>query len=255
MKVSIITITYNRAHLIGETIRSVLDQTWPDFEHIIIDDGSTDNTEQVVKSFGDNRIKYFRYVHCGNLSVVHNRGFGHATGEIIALLDSDDIWVKNKLELAVKLFSDEAIVFITHNIRYFKNINEPGNPHYKYTTDLFGDFKQPAFTFRILPFPVLLFRKSLLADLHGMNETFHDGQQDFMLRAAASYPIYFIADCLAFIRLHDQNTHRAIKNLPYYTNFYKTALRLLLKKQVGFSLFSKGMYLNSRNLARHLFKS
>ena len=256
MKVSIITITYNRGHLIGETIESVRSQTWDDFEHLIIDDGSTDDTETLVKNFKDDRLKYHRYEHCGNLSILHNRGFDHASGEIIALLDSDDIWRENKLETAILKFkSNPEINFITHNIQYFKNLNKTKKPFYNYTTDFFADIKTLAFTFKLLPFPVVLFRKSILADLGAMNTNFHDGQQDFLLRVAAKYRVYFIGDVLTYIRIHSQNTHQTIKNLPYYTNFYKTALRLLLTKQVGLALFLKGLFLNSRNLAKFLIKS
>lgn len=59
MKFSIVTITHNRAHLIDKTIGSVLNQTYPNFEHIIIDDGSTDGTEEIIESSNDDRIKYF----------------------------------------------------------------------------------------------------------------------------------------------------------------------------------------------------
>src|SRR6476620_3985469 len=131
MKVSIITITYNRRHLIVETIENVRSQTWRDFEHIIVDDGSRDDTETFVKSFNDDRLKYFKYGHSGNLSVLLNHGFTHASGEVIALLDSDDIWRKDKLETAITVFEKHSeIALITHNVQYFSDIDKPKKPYY-----------------------------------------------------------------------------------------------------------------------------
>ena len=124
MKVSIITPTYNRAHLIGETIQSVLAQTYPNFEQIIIDDGSTDNTEEVVKSFNDERLKYFKYDRIGNISALLNLAIKHSNGDYIALLDSDDLWVSHKLETVIKLLkSDNTIQLVTHDIQYFSDKN------------------------------------------------------------------------------------------------------------------------------------
>jgi glycosyltransferase involved in cell wall biosynthesis len=70
--VSVVTCTYNRAHLIRETIQSVLNQTFQDFEYIIIDDGSEDNTEKVIQSYADPRLKYFKLARTGGHSALVN---------------------------------------------------------------------------------------------------------------------------------------------------------------------------------------
>ncbi len=93
---SIITPTYNRSHIIGKTIESVLGQKYKDFEHIIIDDGSTDNTEEVVLSFKDDRIRYFKKEN-EERGIARNHGISHARGEYICFLDSDDIYYSNHL--------------------------------------------------------------------------------------------------------------------------------------------------------------
>jgi len=95
--VSIVTVTYNDGKYLRETIQSVLDQTFTDFEYIIWDDGSTDSTHEIVESFQDSRIRYF---------YADNQGVGGATieackqvrGRYIARLDGDDIWLPLKLE-------------------------------------------------------------------------------------------------------------------------------------------------------------
>jgi len=102
--VSVIIPTYNRAHLVGRAIRSVLNQTYQDFEIIVVDDGSTDNTEEVVKGFNDGRIRYIRHDKNKGGAAARNTGIKVARGEYIAFLDSDDEWLARKLEKQMALF-------------------------------------------------------------------------------------------------------------------------------------------------------
>lgn len=95
--VSVIVPTYNRAHLIKRSVMSVLNQTYDNLELIIVDDGSTDNTEEIVKSIEDDRIIYIQQQNQGACAA-RNNGIDHAQGEFIAFQDSDDVWHKNKLE-------------------------------------------------------------------------------------------------------------------------------------------------------------
>jgi glycosyltransferase involved in cell wall biosynthesis len=102
--VSVIIPTYNRAKVIGRSIISVLAQTYRDFELIIVDDGSTDNTEEVVKSFNDPRIYYIQKEQNRGVSVARNIGIKAARGDYIAFNDSDDEWLPTKLEKQMALF-------------------------------------------------------------------------------------------------------------------------------------------------------
>ena len=90
--------TYNRSSLVKQAIESVLSQTYQDFDIAVIDDGSTDDTREVVASFGDPRVKYF-YKENGGCASARNAGIEHATGEYFAYLDSDDLWPANFLEV------------------------------------------------------------------------------------------------------------------------------------------------------------
>ena len=96
--VSIIVPTYNRGHLIGETIQSVIDQSYKNWELIIVDDGSKDNTKERIEGFNDDRLRYYFIEHCGIIGAVRNRGMNNARGEYIAFLDSDDLWQPDKLD-------------------------------------------------------------------------------------------------------------------------------------------------------------
>jgi len=106
--VSVIIPTYNRAHLIGRAIQSVLNQTYQDFEIIIVDDGSTDNTEEVIKEYQeqDKRIRYIRHEKNKGGSAARNTGIKLTRGEYIAFQDSDDEWLPEKLEKQMKVFEN-----------------------------------------------------------------------------------------------------------------------------------------------------
>ena len=96
--VSVIIPTYNRAHLVGRAIRSVLNQTYQDFEIIVVDDCSTDNTEEIVKGFNDHRIRYMRHDRNRGGSAARNTGIKASQGKYIAFLDSDDERLLKKAE-------------------------------------------------------------------------------------------------------------------------------------------------------------
>lgn len=98
MRFSIVIPTYNRAHLLSHAIQSVIGQTLLDWELIVVDDGSTDNTREVVMSFEDMRITYI-YQSNAERSAARNCGIAHAKGDYICFLDSDDYFLPQRLEL------------------------------------------------------------------------------------------------------------------------------------------------------------
>lgn len=100
--VSVIIPTHNRAALIGGAIQSVLDQTYQDFEIIVVDDGSTDNTQETLEPF-QSRIRYFHQENQGPSSA-RNTGIKRAEGKYIAFLDSDDLWLPSKLHKQMTVF-------------------------------------------------------------------------------------------------------------------------------------------------------
>lgn len=95
--ISVIIPSYNRAHVIEKSARSVLEQTFTDFELLIIDDGSADNTRQVVEGLQDDRVRYVFQENAGACAA-RNHGIALARGEYIAFHDSDDLWYPDKLE-------------------------------------------------------------------------------------------------------------------------------------------------------------
>lgn len=101
--VSVIIPTYNRAGIIRRTIESVLAQTYQNLEIIIVDDASKDNTEEVVKAIEDERIRYVPNAKNHGASITRNNGVEAAKGEYVAFLDSDDVWLPDKIELQLPL--------------------------------------------------------------------------------------------------------------------------------------------------------
>jgi glycosyltransferase involved in cell wall biosynthesis len=103
-KVSVVIPSYNRAHVVGRGIRSVIVQTFADWELIVVDDGSVDDTEIIVKAFGDRRIRYIRHDLNRGQSAASNTGIAAARGAYVSFLDSDDQWFPGKLASEVGLF-------------------------------------------------------------------------------------------------------------------------------------------------------
>jgi len=99
--VSVVIPTYNRADILGRAIRSVLGQTFEDFEVLIVDDASADHTDEVVRGFSDARIRFLRQSENAGVGAARNRGMREAAGQYVALLDSDDAWLPQKLERQV----------------------------------------------------------------------------------------------------------------------------------------------------------
>lgn len=113
--VSIIMPSYNTAKYIKGSIQSVINQTYTNWELIIVDDCSTDNTDEVVKSISDDRIHYIKNEKNSGAAVSRNRALCEAKGKWIAFLDSDDLWMPQKLE--------EQIVFMKDNNYHFSYTN------------------------------------------------------------------------------------------------------------------------------------
>lgn len=123
--VSIITPTFNSANFIEETIKSVLSQTYSNWEMIIVDDCSGDNTEEVVSQYSrkDRRIKYIRLEKNSGAAIARNKAMGEAEGEYMAFLDSDDIWTAGKLSEQLSFMQEHNIYLSCTD---YEQINESG---------------------------------------------------------------------------------------------------------------------------------
>jgi glycosyltransferase involved in cell wall biosynthesis len=115
--VSIVIPTYNHAKFISKALKSVIDQTYKNWEAIIIDNESVDETYKLINNFNDSRIKYFKISNDGVIAKSRNLGIKEAKGEWIAFLDSDDWWTKDKLEVCLSKIG-KNVDFIHHATEY-----------------------------------------------------------------------------------------------------------------------------------------
>ncbi len=124
--VSIITPTFNHERFIAQCIESTLSQTYPHWEQIIIDDGSSDRTEEIISQYKDSRIKYIRQENKGiwRLSEAYNKALQLSRGEYIAILEGDDFWPQDKLEIQIRKFAGDDTVLSWGRA---KNVDINGN--------------------------------------------------------------------------------------------------------------------------------
>ena len=122
--VSVIMPSYNTSQYIKESIQSVLNQTYTNWELIIVDDCSTDNTDEVVSAINDSRIRYFKNKKNSGAAISRNKALREAKGQWIAFLDSDDIWMPEKLERQITFMEDNGYAFSYTN---YEEIDMVGN--------------------------------------------------------------------------------------------------------------------------------
>lgn len=129
--VSIIMPSWNTGRFIAESIQSVLNQTYQNWELLIVDDCSTDNTDEIVAGFNDKRIRYFKNEKNSGAAITRNRAIREARGEWIAFLDSDDLWAPEKLTKQLGFMKEHGYVFSYHD---YVKIDEESKPLNVYVT-------------------------------------------------------------------------------------------------------------------------
>ncbi len=127
-KISVIIPAYNNEKYIAETIKSLQAQSFKDFEVIIVNDGSTDNTQQIIESFDDDRIKSFVQENAG-VSAARNRGIKEASGEYVCFLDADDLYEENSLEGFYNCAKENNADLVLGRIKRFDEHSEYINEH------------------------------------------------------------------------------------------------------------------------------
>jgi len=188
--VSVVIPTFNRAWTLNAAIDSVLAQTHDPLEIIVIDDGSTDTTPDLLSEYG-NLIQVFTQENCG-VSAARNLGIKQSHGEFIALLDSDDAWTREKLSCQMEFFSQnpEALVCQTEEIwiRKGRRVN-PKIKHQKPSGMIF----EPSLHLCLVSPSAVMIRKKLFDRVGGFNENFPVCEDyDLWLRIAAHTPIFLI---------------------------------------------------------------
>jgi len=258
MKVSIMVLTYNRSNLLKETIDSILNQTFKDFEIIIVDNYSIDDTEEVVKSYDDNRIKYFKNKNYGLLAVNRNFAIKQSSGEYIALCDDDDLWLPQKLEKQIEEFEkDEKIgIVFTNGYSFDDHGNEikegkSSSRYYSFEDLIMGN---------IITCCSVMFKKSVINDVGIFDESkeiFTGEDFEFWLRIVKKYKMKYIGIPLVKYRVHDKSLQSIYgiegKSLNVDSEIYK---KLFYKKIIDDKLYKKILLkLNYRYLTNKLLNN
>ena len=202
-KVTVVTPTYNRADLIVETIESVLNQDFKDFEYIILDDGSTDNTEEVVKPYlEDKRVSYFRHDNIGEAETV-NRGWEMAIGEYFAIVNSDDPVKHYFLSESVSVLDANPEKILSY--ADWERIDKDGN-FIKYFHNKSWNIESALRHFECSPtVPGTVIRKSALKGKKKLRKTKYKyiGDTDSFWDLAFEGDFIYIPKALAFHRWHE----------------------------------------------------
>lgn len=234
--VSVILTTYNRPHLVLESIYSVLNQTYTELELIIADDGSTDNTEEIIQAIPDPRIRYYKLPHTGRTAVLKNFSIRQSTGELIAFIDSDDWWAENKLERQVQLLTQQpGIGFSITDAITFKEgvVLSPRTYPRKIgieCSSIFNRLKENRF---VVYNPTLVIRRSCLDKTGPFDETMPFGSDyHFNMRLAWHFEAGIIYESLLWRRMHNSNESNQIP-VENYEGFVQTFEYLYKHKMVS----------------------
>ena len=213
--VSVVIPTFNYGRFIAGAINSVLAQTYPIAEIIVVDDGSTDDTEKVVASFGD-KVKYIKQKN-GGVCAARNTGVKNSSGELIAFLDADDIWLSEKIEKQVAKFQDDTQIGLVHcQMREFDTETER-------TVHLHLDGEEGEVADLLLlynkiviigPGGSILVSRKAFDEVGGFDSKLTVGEDwDFCYRVARKYKVGFVREILVDYRHHGKNSSRNAKEV------------------------------------------
>jgi len=206
-QVSVIIPTYNRARFLDEAIQSVLNQRFQDFELIVVDDGSSDDTPELVAQISDSRIRYVRHEENRGISAALNTGIQASRGEYIARLDSDDIWLSKMLATQIQALNTHpkaGLAYAKTGAMDQDGTRIPGMwgqpeffPGETFKSLLYGDFTSNV---------TIVVRRECLDQVGLYDEAFQVNEDwELWLRVARLYRFAFVDDVLAIRRWHENN--------------------------------------------------
>lgn len=264
--VSVILPNYNGEAFLKESIKSVLEQSYSNLELIIIDDGSTDNSRDIIESFHDSRIKTIYLQKNGQICMALNIGLKAARGEYIARIDSDDIWERGKLEKQIRVLEDDEQIGACFS--YVNLINEHGeivNIAYQEIYNLFRPkFKSQkewlhffVFSGNCLSHPSVVIKRSVLEKVGKYNISFIQSQDyELWMRIVLQYNLYVIPEELVKYRWMPDSKRNISANIEknntrFYNEYILAVYRLFNSiRDSDFQLFFKDYFINKEAKSR-----
>ncbi|SCY09018.1 Predicted glycosyltransferases [Lachnospiraceae bacterium XBB2008] len=209
--VSVVIPTYNREKELCNSVKSVLEQTYSNLEIIIVDDGSTDNTEQFVAGIQDERVRYIKLEHNCGCSVARNIGIQNARGQYIAFQDSDDIWHMDKLEKQLDFMKNRGydFTFSQYVIKNSDNEIVPRDTNINDKLFEFGFFEIELMNNKIGT-PTMLIRRDLIDKVGGFDESIVTLEDwDFAIRLCKNGNVGYVSEPLVDVYITDIGVNSA----------------------------------------------
>ena len=234
--VSVVMPAYNCERYIGQAIESVLAQTYSRVELIVVDDGSTDGTAAVARSYGD-RLRYV-YQENQRQAAARNLGIRLAHGELIALLDADDVWLPEKLTRQVGFWEKNPSLGLVYCMA--REIDEEGRPLLERSANLRGDCLHDVLMGAgegILAGSTALIPRTVFEALGEFDPELPPCEDsDFVWRVVSRYHIDFVPEPLILYRLHASNSHKNMERAARgWGKIYRKAFRDERIRRLGWS--------------------
>jgi glycosyltransferase involved in cell wall biosynthesis len=214
-RVSVVIPTLNYGEFIGDAIESVLSQTHKAFEVIVVDDGSYDDTERVVRSYGQN-VKYLHQKNAG-VSSARNRGIAESRGDFVAFLDADDFWLPEKIEKQVRKITEDNRTGLVHcGINEFddstgETLQLHLNGKEGFLAQDLALFKQPVI---IGPGSTVMVAREVFNDVGAFDTRLkHAEDWEFCFRVSMKYRIGFVPEILVNYRNHGINATKNVAEM------------------------------------------
>ena len=250
--ISIIIPTYNSELYIKEAIDSVINQTYKDKEIIVIDDGSTDNTKKILQPYiKKNKIIYIKQKNAGQ-AAARNTGIKKSKGEFLAFLDSDDIWLKNKLETQIKLFNKKTGL-VHGGVEWFSN-NQRIN---LFRPSLKGKVFDKLIIFNPITTSTVIVRKKALPPFNESMDFHGTEDYDAWLRISKNWKINCTKEIVTRYRIHPNNISlnlekRYRNEINVKKQFFPEMKKSLIKNTLWNTNFNTAY--NALNSNKNLFK-
>lgn len=213
-EISVIIPTYNRASMVVEAVESVLAQDMTDFELIVINDGSTDETEEKLSVYGS-RLKYYQQENAG-VSAARNRGVTFAAAPLIAFLDSDDLWLPSKLQVQHTYMTENPEIHICQTEEIWWRNGRRVNPR-KHHQKASGDIFQRSLDLCLVSPSAVMMRRELFQKVGYFDEELPMAEDyDLWLRVAVDYPVVLLPEPLVIKRGGHSDQLSARKGIDRY---------------------------------------
>ena len=233
--VSVVLPTYNRADIIDDPICSVLTQTYEDFELIVVDDGSTDNTAEVIEAFDDDRIRYIKHDGNKGAPAARNTGIEASQGEYIAFQDSDDDWLPDKLEKQMQTFRDSSSsVGVVYTGMKRKRDDKTVYIPYEGVEQTEGDISKSILFQNFVPAQVAMVRKRCFDEVGGFDEqAWPISDWELWIRISKQYQFKLVDEPLVTGEIRSDSISRSQRTKveareriigKHHDNFHKSAL-------------------------------